>query len=855
MPTWTRTVFTSLFLLTAGSTGGLAAGSDLRASADLNRPDPATVERFGAGYRYPQAGWIVLHIEGEPYERGYQHGRLMAPEIARFVGELARYRSRKAPTDAWQDLRLLADALFLRRFDREYLEEMKGIADGAAAAGARWDGRPLDLIDLVTINADVETNFLENALDATATGLEGRRFREPAEQGPARSSESHCSAFAATGPATAHGEVVIGHITMWNLFHAYHYNVWLDIKPARGHRVIMQTYPGGIMSGLDYYMNDRGIVVCETTLAQTKFDAAGIPLVDRIRRALQYGDSIDKAVTILRQGNNGLYTNEWLLADMKTSEIAMFELGTHQNRLWRSSKNEWFGGTAGFYWGCNNTKELQVRLETVPSVAGRPHDVVFHPSDRDRTWLRLFDRKNKAIDVDFGFLAFTTPPLAASHSLDAKFTTTALARDLKTWAKFGPPLGRTWEPTESEKERHGEIHPLVANDWALLGVQPPATQANPLAKPVDLARVTIEHEREPERVHRPAWHGTILPEADADIWLASAFAHYERIVAHEKAIKARSAGERVGKRDGENLALDLFAPTSRYLTAVARLGGKDTALSEIRADLRSESWYDIAWGKGVLVLAELRAIMGDEPFDRFMDQFGRAHAGRAVSSAAFLEAAERAHGKPLADLKAAWLNGDALSKLGADVRSRHASGRIWSVDSFERELDKTLIVYGTIAEADSQREAASALQRKLASRWANITVPIKADSDVAQSMIKDSHVLLIGRPATNRLTARLARALPVDFGSASFTLGGETFAHPDTAIVAAGPNPETGSRAVVVFAGLSARATWSCPHRFPDHGGAGAEALLMEAGHPIRPLAIRITGKAPGIAATTSTPR
>ena len=84
----------------------------------------------------------------------------------------------------------------------------------------------------MTINADVETNFLENALEATATGLEGRRFREPAQQGPVRPQESHCSAFAATGPATADGQVVIGHITMWNLFHAYHYNVWLDVKPS-----------------------------------------------------------------------------------------------------------------------------------------------------------------------------------------------------------------------------------------------------------------------------------------------------------------------------------------------------------------------------------------------------------------------------------------------------------------------------------------------------------------------------------------------------------------------------------------------------------------------------------------------
>src|ERR1700728_1516393 len=120
-------LFASLILLAGEPLTTRGAGPDSSASAATFRPDPASVSRFGSGYRYPQAGWIVLHIEGEPYERGYQHGRLMAPEIARFVGEIARYRSRKAPTDAWGDLRLLADALFLRRFDSEYLEEMKGI--------------------------------------------------------------------------------------------------------------------------------------------------------------------------------------------------------------------------------------------------------------------------------------------------------------------------------------------------------------------------------------------------------------------------------------------------------------------------------------------------------------------------------------------------------------------------------------------------------------------------------------------------------------------------------------------------------------------------------------------------------
>ena len=74
-----------------------AAGPDGAPGKEPYRPDPATVQRYGPGYRYPQAGWIVLHIEGEPYERGYQHGRLMAPEIADFVEALAAKRSAKAP--------------------------------------------------------------------------------------------------------------------------------------------------------------------------------------------------------------------------------------------------------------------------------------------------------------------------------------------------------------------------------------------------------------------------------------------------------------------------------------------------------------------------------------------------------------------------------------------------------------------------------------------------------------------------------------------------------------------------------------------------------------------------------------
>ena len=400
--------------------GATAAERRPLPSAATFRPDPAAVIRYGPAYRYPQAGWVVLHIEGAPYERGYQHGRLMAAEIAEFIKTRAICRNPKSPHEAWRDVRTLVNALFLRRYDAEFLEEMKGIADGAAAVGATYDDRPVDLIDIVTLNSDLEVHYLAPGIQATATGLDDRQYHHPLNTERPHAVEERCSAFAATGPATANGEIVFGHITMCGLADAHNYNVWLDLKPTAGHRVVMQSYPGGIMSGLDYYLNGAGILALETTIRQTDFDISGLALASRIRRAVQYAETIDKAIEILSTANNGLYSNEWMLADIKTGEIAMFEMGTHATKLWRSSRDEWPGGTRGFYWGCNNAKDMQVRKESLPTLGGKPGNLVFSSSDRDRQWLKLFTAHRGTISTDFGFEAFTTPPLAGFPSCDAK---------------------------------------------------------------------------------------------------------------------------------------------------------------------------------------------------------------------------------------------------------------------------------------------------------------------------------------------------------------------------------------------------------------------------------------------------
>jgi len=59
---------------------------------------------------------------------------------------------------------------------------------------------------------------LASAASTMPTGLEGLKFDAPPYAERKRDSVmDHCSAFAATGPATRDGKMVIGHVTWWPL--------------------------------------------------------------------------------------------------------------------------------------------------------------------------------------------------------------------------------------------------------------------------------------------------------------------------------------------------------------------------------------------------------------------------------------------------------------------------------------------------------------------------------------------------------------------------------------------------------------------------------------------------------------
>ncbi len=495
-------------------------------------PSKVAVRGFGPAYRYPRVGWIYLHSEGQPYERGFQHGYLMADEIVGYIDRCAAQMNSKDREQGWRQGRTIADAVFLRGFDQEMLAEMKGIAEGASAAGAKYKGNKLELADIVFANTITEIGLLEPAAQTTPTGLEGLGLTPPSYFKPQRDAApaDRCSAFAATGKATRDGKMVIGHITFWPLTLAEQTNVLLDVQPAQGHRMLMQSYPGGIQSGTDWYQNDAGVVLSETTIRQSPFNVNGTPVAYRARKAIQYGSNVEEVVRHLSERNNGLYTNEWMIADAKNDEIAMFELGTHRTRLWRSSRNEWFGGTEGFYWGCNNAKDLQVRLEQAIDPKSRPVHIPFQPSARDLKWQEMYRRHKGSIDEGFAFESFRTPPLVSASAFDAKVTTSEMAPQMMLWALLGKPNEREWVPAQYQKQQFAGNEGIHSSGYQVWQAHAQAPEAAPVA----VSQAGPAKSVLPKMPEEKLWKGWILPATEEDEWISLGAAAWYRIYSSKK---------------------------------------------------------------------------------------------------------------------------------------------------------------------------------------------------------------------------------------------------------------------------------------------------------------------------------
>jgi hypothetical protein len=296
-------------------TAVLLAGVATTAAAD----DAARLKGSSRGSRN---GWITVRLQGAPSDVGYQHGKLLAPEIADALA-VAKLNLTHDGKHDWAFYRKAAETVFWPRVDAEYRREMQGITDGATAAGVK-----IDIWDVVALNASIEFGYYTAVLDKSDKS----------------GAPDKCSAFVATGRYTRDGRPVIAHNNWSGYLEGSRWNVIFDIRPAAGHRILMDGMPGLIHSGDDFGINSAGLAITETTITGfVGFDPTGIPEFARARKALQYAATIDDFDRIMRAGNNGGYANAWLVADENTGEIARLELGLKNVTLERT-KDGYFAG-------------------------------------------------------------------------------------------------------------------------------------------------------------------------------------------------------------------------------------------------------------------------------------------------------------------------------------------------------------------------------------------------------------------------------------------------------------------------------------------------------------------------------
>jgi len=397
--------------------------------------------------RHEKNGWIYLHIEGAPKERGFQHGYLLAKDIKEAIRVLGEGWKHQSAMD-WPWLVRKAGEILTTKVDSENLSEIDGMVDGMHAAGILTTRD-----ELVALNG-----YMELIWYWWPTVRDSFKTNSPVPK------KQSCSSFIATGSMTADGKIVLGHNSMFN-YSEPACNIILDILPEKGHRMLMQAYSGFIHSGTDFFVTDAGLVGSETTIGDFyPFNPAGVPEFSRMRHATQYASSIDEWCEIMKKDNNGGYANAWLIGDINTNEIARLELGLKYVGF--EKKKE------GYFIGSNVAEDLKIlRFETrrdetnikLSSIARRVrwkqlmkehagninlHLAEAFEADHYDTYLKKSNPGGRSLcghwELDPQFSG-TDIPFSPEGTIDGKVVDSKMAKKMSFLARWGSACGMAFD--------------------------------------------------------------------------------------------------------------------------------------------------------------------------------------------------------------------------------------------------------------------------------------------------------------------------------------------------------------------------------------------------------------------------
>jgi len=134
-----------------------------------------------------------------------------------------------------------------------------------------------------------------------------------------------------------------------------------------------------------------------------------------------------------------------------------------------------------------------------------------------------------------------------------------------------------------------------------------------------------------------------------------------------------------------------------------------------------------------------------------------------------------------------------------------------------------IVVYGTLVPAELEVNRLTAERLSMHAPWIDVRVPVLADVEVTDADLVGRSVILVGRPAVNALTLRVAPALDaagIHFSERGLDIDGRHFEGPDIGISVIRPSPFDPDRYIVLHAGLGPDGTLSArylPELAPDY--------------------------------------
>jgi hypothetical protein len=403
---------------------------------------------IGKATREDKNGWIYVHLSGSPTDIGFQHGYLLAHEIDTMI-KLMQYYLPSSSGKNWDFYRAASARFIWKKTDKEYQDEMKGIAEGLQAKGFKYDS-----LDLTALNAITELGgyYVPELMNKTKTGTGDNK------------APGKCSAFIATGSFTKDHKIVMAHNDWTDYIIGERWNIIADIKPDKGNPILMDTGPGFIHSGDDFVINKNGILITETTITGFHgFDTTRTPEFVRARKAAQYSNSIDDAVSIMTTDNNGGYANDWLIGDTKTSEVAKLELGLKDYKVYRSKDTVFIGSNfpsdpklikEETNFDVNNktisSNARKLRMEQLVMVdnRGKLNDSLGKVIEGDtydavdgKTALNRCVIDGHLEEDPIASKEYSLPPFFPMGAVQGKVTTSDMANKMQIWAHMGHPGG------------------------------------------------------------------------------------------------------------------------------------------------------------------------------------------------------------------------------------------------------------------------------------------------------------------------------------------------------------------------------------------------------------------------------